>query len=1083
MKKSAASDVRMRKADSAKEDFHLLEELSKPMACLNAGKITLWVYRTGPLIREIVLAGHAESRTCSAATSAIIEAAKRLGESAEWMLTCGAAFFRIKPGMDGNQLVLIEMMRALSELAEETGLVQIIQRDWNDLQTFRQRYRKQSASAQPQIILPNAEQSPVADYVPIIPSRSADGQPLIFQLEGWDFDCPAFQSVADRHLRKVRRELLRDALRRRARYRFWLKNWTERWARDIKRLRKPEAGQIRVDVPGPADESKPMSQPMEVDVFFEKRLKEFLHPSQTWHKGVAYLYCKIPFAETESSDLDEKIRPSMVNMIDFERGIATERLATAADEYTPRERIMRSDPGLISTCLRYIRRMDAIISPYEDLRLWQRIARAGTPETGKRKPGEREAACVGEVSMRIVMETMIRGWPSFYLDDADDQAIFEDWAKEYRPRIWSIMARQAEAAGVALELLHEDNVIYDVRFDGNLGCSVQPLMLVDNVSHVQVHGSRAGASAVVPLWPHRINQASPAAILFKGLSNRERAAAIVNQARSLTLGSGANPEQAARLLRLAMECHPGEAGKLILAEWASRLGRDTAEEYRTASEIIYARELCAHLRYTEAMPHLAAYLRDEPQPARNAMAMNALCEVMARAENAVPNSRAEVVLSMMKKTRSRYKTLQERLGNEAGKDFGTLTQEEFQSLIQSKPHVPVMLRELEALVSQIKELGPRVEESGNQCCQCIAKALKSPAAVRKQYPALALAAKEAPEQLRRVLDCQGRFVPPDAEMSRRYDDIDKVVEMRALFKLLHRLGSIHHRLGPNDGPARAEAMEDLRKLAAEPWLPEPSECSLSDLVEEFRKGEWDHLLANQIGYLLQESMSVCYTRIQDLLSDLMSNVVPLAEPLATKIHIAQTIDGKYAKALEMMFRARVGFGRALQQRWTVLDSDVREMPPDGKLEFNPQKRVISLIRSGKTTPLLQSPHFADGEADYVANILADPLIPQRINRFAASLAGGILAMEVEPQPSWHLWRDAMEMCSKELLFTVALFGCEASPMPEFAPAKEKQATEMEERLNLQTPLNAPQLDLQWKDMGKWEMFVGPNPVRSIDSPI
>ena len=39
------------------------------------------------------------------------------------------------------------------------------------------------------------------------------------------------------------------------------------------------------------------------------------------------------------------------------------------------ERITRNDPGLISTCLRYIRRMDTIIKPYEDLRLSQRQRR------------------------------------------------------------------------------------------------------------------------------------------------------------------------------------------------------------------------------------------------------------------------------------------------------------------------------------------------------------------------------------------------------------------------------------------------------------------------------------------------------------------------------------------------------------------------------------------------------------------------------------------------------------------------------------------------------------------------------------
>ena len=55
----------------------------------------------GPVIREVILAGHAEHQTCSSATSAIIEAAKQLDDSVEYMLTCGAAYFRAKPGLDG----------------------------------------------------------------------------------------------------------------------------------------------------------------------------------------------------------------------------------------------------------------------------------------------------------------------------------------------------------------------------------------------------------------------------------------------------------------------------------------------------------------------------------------------------------------------------------------------------------------------------------------------------------------------------------------------------------------------------------------------------------------------------------------------------------------------------------------------------------------------------------------------------------------------------------------------------------------------------------------------------------------------
>jgi len=226
---------------------------------------------------------------------------------------------------------------------------------------------------------------------------------------------------------------------------------------------------------------------------------------------------------------------------------------------------------------------------------------------------------------------------------------------------------------------------------------------------------------------------------------------------------------------------------------------------------------------------------------------------------------------------------------------------------------------------------------------------------------------------------------------------------------------------------------------------------------------------------------VCYTRIQDLLGDLTANAVPLAEPLATRIHIAQTVDGKYRKALEMMLGARVGLGRAIRRPWTVLDRELREMPPDGVLTFSPGKGEISVAADGRVVPLLKAPRLADGEADYLARIIADPETQRRVSRFAPSLAEGLLAVEVEPQPNWQCWRDAMRAVVDELLFTVALFGYEASPMPEYAPAREKRGEEMEQRLNSQTPRNKPELDLQWEDPGEWTGFVGPDPIRSTDA--
>src|SRR4051812_47746660 len=150
--------TRPRQPDAMYPDFHLLEELSKPQACLTAYRIAVFVYEHEMTIREVVLAGHAELDTCSSATAILVETAKRLGDGVEWMLTCGAAYFRVLPadriasGIQGAmraQQQLGNMIRLLQEVADEKGLIDIVHRDWNRLTTFRALFFDAAATPAP----------------------------------------------------------------------------------------------------------------------------------------------------------------------------------------------------------------------------------------------------------------------------------------------------------------------------------------------------------------------------------------------------------------------------------------------------------------------------------------------------------------------------------------------------------------------------------------------------------------------------------------------------------------------------------------------------------------------------------------------------------------------------------------------------------------------------------------------------------------------------------------------------------------------------------------------------------------------
>jgi len=1183
--------VRMRPADPYDADFHLLDELAKPPACVTAGRIAVWVYRDGLSIREVVLSGHAEHGTCSRATTILIESIKDLDGAAKWMLTCGAARFRIsdeqaKPGpspeellkgltgpdpfasglpdprtlaallgrapLSNNQSVLGKMIHDLQELGEQTGLLEIHQRDWQVLSAFREEYcRRMEASSGLLVMPPQAAAAGIADYLPIVPRADPKGKPLVFTLEGWDFDCPDYQLVADLHLRSMCRQLLKDALVRRQTYRGWLKEWMEQWVQRLHGLPESEAGAVRLAVPGPADRAKAPDTPARADSFLRDHAAAFLDRGQEWPRGLLHWHENQRYGMTSAAELDREIHPTTIVEVDFERGLKRERQVTDEDRsFTMRQRISQTDPHMISQCLQYIRRMDAIIRPYEQLRLreGQRDARGEArddAETRKLQP-------VRELNAQIVLETMIRGWPSFYLDDEKDRAVFDRWARRYRPRVWSVMARQARRAGVALELLLEDNVVYEVRMDQNLGCTVQPLVLIDDAVHAQVHGSRAGASAVVPLWSRTTRREMTPEVMALGPGNTQRAARLVERAGRHADAANASVKQAADCLRLALACHPAEAGRLILEEWARRLGRDTSGEFAGAHAIVEAGELCARDRYAEAKPHVAEYLSTEPDPVPDAYVMAAMCEMIGpepaqlelREKITRRNRLVKPHNELLEKTKSR------------SREGGTSVEDALDALEHRRmvERLKSLHGEIERLEKSIKRLEAETERSLRRRRKLIEMALANPDSVRqvdlakideevggppieetpepnellarhlpphvlqrligatgpldlgnldladllsrhsvkpgpagrvkrqpdpRRFPDLARAARKAPEILRGTLERGCRYTPYASGSEvffRRYAGVRQVVEIRGLFEILESLSRIQHRIEQDPHQARLEAIDEIQRLARANWIPETAADDLKMVAEEFAKGDWDRLQANQICAVLREAGDSCGTSIRNHMNDPMVIHCPLAEAQITRICITY-LAGNYRNMLEMLFSARVVLGRAVCRPWSVLDETTRDWPADGSLSFDGRTGTIWLNAGGRRTGLLRAENLSAEETAYVGTLIADPALPHRISPIPRSLAEKLLGAEVEPSPRWCVWRDAMRAVRRELLVAIAYYGYRAN----FRPIHESQLTprtrDIERRMDQVPPRLDPSIDWNWSDPGAWRSLIGKKPVR------
>jgi hypothetical protein len=1055
----------MRPPDAVDAEFHLLEEISKPQACLSAGRISVFVYHDEYAIREIVVAGHAETATCSSATAILIETAKRLGDAVDWMLTCGAAYFRLQPleqtssGIDGfvrAQDLFGRMTRLLQEVADEKGLVDIYHRDWRRLVSFRERFFSAAEERSPHLLLPETggAEAQVVDYAPILAGAGADAKPLVFQLEGWDFDCPEFQAVADIHLRNLQRELLRDALRRRRTYRGWLKEWMEEWVRHLNLLPREQGAQAALDVPPPAKpepemdaDSEPREEPESTAAtapeFLRMHAERFLDRGQSWHRDLEYVVRHMPYGAATDAELDRPIHPDIITEVDFHRGVKHTRRATEDDgTYTMRQRILSNEPGLISQCLLYIRDMDTIIAPYEKLR------------TGSRDAGETVDATI---SRQIVMETMVRGWPSVFMQDEADQKAFAVWSDKYRPRIWAILAKQAKAQGVALDILLEDNVVYDVRFDDDLGCRIAPLMLVDDTTHAQLHGSRTGASVAIPLWPRKVPRSLPPDVLTLAPTNSERVARLVRIAAEETSGPRANIKGAAEILRQALACHPAEAGKLILQEWSRRLGRDTAAEFERARHFSQAAELVRRFRYSEGARAIAEYFKKEPKPVADAYVIAALAAVCRDGD-----ARAE-----LQKKINDYQRLA-RPHNELVAKLRAEHERGWKISVRQLETVKSMQQELDRLTKRIHKEEDAIKFETERVKTLIEGALRDPAAP-SQPRELGLAVLHARELLLETLD-HGCIYRSSRTAMLRYDGIRGTIETRGLLDILFELLNIAYDVERAPNEARRQTVAAMERLSTALWLPSEIESDLRKLAEEFAKGDWDRLQSRHILAVLREASSTCLARMEDLLSSPVVTGAPLKETLVTRIHVAQMINSKFKIALDMLLKTRTAFGGAIDSPWTVLSEELVEFPGDGRLALDGD--VISVESEGRRTPLMQAAGLSAADRRLVEATLADERLPTRLSRFASCVAEALLAVEIEPRLDWRTWRDAMSLLVPELIVALSSFRFGANLMPDHVPASVDSAAEVLRKMDLVVPRTYPDVDWQWSNLGSWAKLAG-----------
>jgi len=1068
----------------------LAAELAKPPSCIHASRITVWVYQDQQgRICELVVIGHAESETCKRASSALIQGINLLSDQIDWMLNAGAAFIRVKShetqpprphspdpllmaramagdrnallailgggdGMGGDQKVLGKMIERLGEIAAATGLVDLIRTPVAVLQQFRTAF--QGGAGRPAWIPPRSGQTAkVADLIPIRPARAGVGSCLEFHLEGWDFDTPQFQQVANVHLRAMRRELLGDAHYRIRKYRQWLQGGLRNWLGQLDKLPKAEAAVVRLRVP---DRTVPGgSVVLGTDEFFQKHLERFVG-GESWPRQFAQQFKKLRFGRAAPDELDEEFEIRVKN-VDF--GTMEEVEGTILT--TVRRQATESSPSFISHALSHILRMQDIVDPYE---------RQERGLVGKEGETDSEALLHQRISKSIVLESMIRGWPPTFLQEEEDRSQFKLWAGEVRDRIWGILNRQARDAGVHPQVLAEDNVTFEIRFGEDLDCWIRPMMIGDDANHAQIHGvGTLGASVFFPVWTRTKMIPLEADGIALGADNTTRARKLVDLSRN-------QKEQGARVycLQLALACHPGIAGKEILMEWNRRSGRDTSEEFTADRLMVEAAECLMRGRFAEGEEKIKAHLAVEQDPLPDAWIIWALCEAQRTHRSLAHLRRCASELEAYRKV---LQGLQENVERaRAGKK---LSEEEIAALEQAQGLPDLFKRKQKELEGH----STRRREEQAQARAIIESALERPGEFLPRFPGAAQAAESFPALLRETLGEENSLHwSPGSRYFSRYYPVRAVVEAREGLALLWNFAKSIYLVAEGGAPERKEALALIKQASSHLWLPGMEAESgadgklnafVSDIDPLFQSGRdtsaWDSVLRLRMKSLLQEVLVEVNDYFHSVvLSDLLK-ACHLAEARTTRLHFLQIFQSDYLEMWQELQHAIVPFSRAFC-RWRQVDSTEKPLHgPGASLTFNPTTGTISLVSgSAPHGTLLQTDDVLTGEeAARIQEILASLPVEQE---GPIDLATLILRAPVEPTREWKDWIEAMTLVRPALFHALSTHCVVANLIPELTPPLTEDGKKYYRQLDHAPPVQSVEIDWRGSDLGEpWNSLV------------
>lgn len=596
---------RMPKANE-QESFHLVEKLGEPTSSVNGTLATVWVYRKDGQITRLILTGHSNLPVCREISAKMFTALIELaGKVTSALFVPGAFEVSVNPtalpqpillqtsspspfGALPPQYVrlagpLDELFEQLGKVRNDTGLVEIREmgeQGNNNLEAevlqCIDRYQK-TGEAKVYFRARDAEPAGIA-LLPVFDLAQSNAKPLSVDLPLSMFGERDLNSLMKIQHESLINEITGDARRRKQVY----EEWMEKDKRDLQQIAHQVIGEIATNVStkqmmgiiedlieqtARAMKAAPTNVTMDGLAQFlsqQKQVAARISVRKLIETHIHKLHLSDSQWENRSAPFKERMLPIQGSRNYLEATIG--ETGQILGHISMLELVEGHLPGLIQSDTEWISRMDELLNKY-DKRDHVREARIET------------------INLATMLDSFLRGWPSYFLEGERAQEAYRRWCKNNRERVWREIHSKLRATSCRIDPLLADNMVFHVDRLDNGSVRIKPLFITTDKDLMFVLSKSIGLVNYIYPWQYRKRVWVSGKSIPPTLNSRRSEQLCISGIDNLNVG---NTEAALACFREALNAHPVAGTVGIFSSYWKACGRDSHRDFEKISSLVQA---------------------------------------------------------------------------------------------------------------------------------------------------------------------------------------------------------------------------------------------------------------------------------------------------------------------------------------------------------------------------------------------------------------------------------------------------------------------------------------------------------------